>query len=81
VLWLTLAASFAVFCFVQDRVTAEGARRYVSLQRQALAGQGRAVTIDEIMRPAIDRSVRLAFISGGAVAALGLAAGFVAGRR
>ena len=40
VLWLTFAASFAVFCFVQDRVTAEGARRYVSLQAQALRVRG-----------------------------------------
>lgn len=79
-LWLTVAASFAVFCVVQDRVTAAGARRYVALQRQALAGQGRAVTIDDVMRPAIDRSVRLALGAGGAVAALGLAAGFAATR-
>jgi hypothetical protein len=80
VLWLTAAAAVAVFCIVQDRVTAEGARRYVALQRAALAGRGPAVTIDEVMRPAVDRSVRLALVSSGAVAVLGAAAGLAVGR-
>jgi hypothetical protein len=75
--WTTLVAAVAVFCVVQDRVTAEGARRYVSLQREALAGRGRPVTVDEVMQPAIDRSVRLGLISSGAVAGLGVAAGLV----
>jgi hypothetical protein len=75
--WTTLVAAVAVFCVVQDRVTAEGARRYVALQREALAGRGRPVTVDEVMQPAIDRSVRLGLISSGAVAGLGVAAGLV----
>jgi hypothetical protein len=79
--WVTAAASLVVFCIVQDRVTAEGAREYVALQRAALAGRGRLVTIDEVMQPAIDRSVRLALISSGSVAAVGLAAGLVMRRR
>ncbi len=77
VLWVTLAAALAVFCIVQDRVTAAGARRYVALQKEALAGRGRKVTIDEVMRPAVNRSVRLALLSSGAVAAAGAAAGMV----
>ncbi len=80
VLWLTAAAALAVFCLVQDRVTAEGARRYVALQRDAIAGRGPAVTIDEVMQPAIDRSVRLALASSGAVAAFGAAAAMFVGR-
>jgi hypothetical protein len=77
VFWVTLAAAGAVFCVVQDRVTAAGARRYVSLQREALAGRGRPVTVDEVMRPAVEHSVRLGLLSSGAVAGLGVAAGLV----
>ena len=72
VLWITFAAAFVVLCIVQDRVTAQGARRYVALQKEALAGRGRAVTIDEVMQPAIDRSVRLALGASGAVAVAGV---------
>ena len=74
VLWLTLAAAVAVFCIVQDRATAAGARRYVALQTEALAGRGTAVTVEEVMRPAIRRSVRLGLLAGGGVASVGLAA-------
>jgi hypothetical protein len=81
VLWFTFAAAFVVFCIVQDRVTADGARRYVALQRAALAGRGPAVTIDEVMEPAVTRSVRLALLSSGAVAAVGVLAGIVVRRR
>jgi hypothetical protein len=56
-LLLTAVLAFAAFCFVQDRVTAAGARRYEALQRAALAGRGPAVTIEEVMAPAIRRSV------------------------
>lgn len=80
IFWLTAAAALAVFCIVQDRVTAAGARRYVVLQREAIAGRGPAVTIDGIMQPAIDRSVRLALVWSGAVAACGFTAGLLAGR-
>jgi hypothetical protein len=75
-LWLTVAAALATFCVVQDRVTAEGARRYVALQKEALAGGGRLVTVDDVMRPAVDRSVRLALLSSGVVAVVGVAAAF-----
>lgn len=77
----SVLAGFVVFCAVQDRVTAGGARRYVSLQRQALAGEGRLVTIDEVMGPAVDRSVRQGTLSGAAVAAAGVALGALVRRR
>jgi hypothetical protein len=77
VLWVTLAAAVAVFCIVQDRVTAAGARRYVTLQTAALAGRGAAVTVEEVMRPAIRRSVRLGLLAGGGVASVGFAAAAV----
>jgi len=62
-----MLAAVVVFAVVQDRVTAAGARRYVALQRAALAGRGPAVTVDEIMRPAIAESVREGLLWGGAV--------------
>jgi hypothetical protein len=76
ILIATAIASFVVFAAVQDRVTAAGARRYVVLQRAALAGRGRMVTVDEIMRPAVERSVRLGLMWGGVVlvGGVGLAA-------
>jgi hypothetical protein len=67
VLIATALAAVVVFAVVQDRVTAAGARRYVALQRAALAGRGPAVTVDEIMRPAIAQSVREGLLWGGAV--------------
>jgi hypothetical protein len=75
---VTVLAALAVFCIVQDRMTAEGARRYVALQREALAGRGNRVTIDEIMRPAIERSVRLGLLAAGGVVMVG---GLLAWRR
>lgn len=79
----TALAAFAVFCVVQDRVTAAGARRYATLQRDALAGRGHAVTIDEIMRPAVRESVHegLLWGSGVLVAGLGMAGAVARGRR
>jgi len=77
----TAIVALAVFAVVQDRVTADGARRYVALQRNALAGRGPAVTIDEIMRPAIQRSVQQGLLWGGVVLALGLGVAGAMGRR
>lgn len=84
--WIALVsvvAALAVFLVVQDRVTAAGARRYVTLQRSAIAGLTPRVTIDEVMRPAIDRSVRQGALWGGAVllAGLGTAAAVSSRRR
>jgi hypothetical protein len=79
--WLTLASAVIVFAVVQDRVTADGARQYVALQRRAVAGEGRLVTIDEALRPAVDRSVRLGLLSSGAVLVVGLGAAVVISRR
>jgi len=78
---IALTIGFVVFCGVQDRITAAGARRYVALQRAAAAGKGAAVTVDDIMQPAIDRSVRTGLAWGGGVAAAGVAVALIAGRR
>lgn len=63
----TIVAALVVFCVVQDRITAAGARRYVSAQRDALAGRGPAVTIDAIMAPAIRDSMTQALFWSGLV--------------
>ena len=81
VLGITFAAALAVFCVVQDRITAAGAERYVGQQREALAGRRAPVTIDEVMRPAVERSVRQGALWGGLVAGAGLALAAGTGRR
>jgi hypothetical protein len=81
ILILTVIAAVATFAVVQDRVTAAGARRYVALQRSALAGAAEPVSIDEVVRPAVRRSVWYGALSGTAVLVAGLAVAGVAGRR
>ena len=72
VLVITALAAVVVFAVVQDRVTAAGARRYVALQRDALAGRGQLVPVDRIMRPAIARSVQQGLMWGGVVLVAGV---------
>ena len=67
IILMTFVLALVVFAVVQDRVTAAGARQYVTLQRAALAGRGAPVTIDEVMIPAVKRSVRQGLAWGGAV--------------
>ncbi|HEY3092962.1 MAG TPA: hypothetical protein VGJ52_07685 [Vicinamibacterales bacterium] len=81
VLIVTAIAAFVVFAVVQDRVTAAGARQYVALQRDALSGRGHAVTVDEVMRPAIERSVQQGLMWGGAVLIAGAGVAGVVSRR
>jgi hypothetical protein len=70
-----------VFSVVQDRVTAGGARQYVDLQRAATEGQRNPVTVDEIMRPAVRRSVVQASIWSAVVMVAGaITAGLVVRR-
>jgi hypothetical protein len=79
ILVITAFVALVVFAVVQDRITAAGARRYVAIQRDALAGRGQPVTVDEIMRPAVERSVESGLAWGGLVlVAGGCAAGAVA---
>ena len=82
--WLVLVsviAALAVYLVVQDRVTAAGARRYVALQRAAVAGQTPYVTIDEVMRPAVDRSVRQGMLWSSVVLVAGLGTAAAVRRR
>jgi hypothetical protein len=81
ILIATALAAVVVFAVVQDRVTAAGARRYVELQRAALDGRGHAVTVDEIMRPAIAQSVRQGLLWGGVVLVGGMGIAAAVGTR
>jgi len=82
ILLVTTLAALVVFAAVQDRITASGARRYVAIQRDALAGRTQLVTVDEIMRPAVRRSVQQGLIWGGLVLVVGIGvAGAVARRQ
>jgi hypothetical protein len=76
-----LMAAFVVFCVMQDRITAAGARQYVALQRAAWAGQGAPVTIAAIVEPAVSRSVRVALMWSGLVFLLGAGAAGTLARR
>ena len=78
---LAVGAAAVVFCTVQDRVTAAGVSRYVTLQNAAIRGAGPAADIDAVMVPAVERSVRDAALWAGGVAAIGLAGAAMARRR
>jgi hypothetical protein len=73
----TLCAAFVVFSFVQERGVASAAGGYVRLQRAALEGRGPLVTIDEVMGPAVEASVRRALAWSGIVIIAGIGAAWV----
>jgi len=73
---LTCAIAVATFAIVQDRVTAAAARRYAATARQAIATGAKGVTIEEVMAPAIRRSVRWGAVSAGVVLLAGLGIAF-----
>jgi len=81
ILVVTTLAALVVFAAVQDRMTASGARRYVAIQRNALAGRTPLVTVDEIMRPAVRRSVQQGLIWGGLVLVGGIGVAAAVARR
>lgn len=76
----SLLTGFVVFCVVQDRVTAAGARSYVALQQEAVAGGRAPIPVETVMAPAIAESWRSGLLWGGGVALVGLAAAAIAGR-
>jgi hypothetical protein len=73
-LLVTCLAALVVFAAVQDRVTAAGARRYVAASRASLAGGSPRVTIDEVVAPAVRRSVIEAAMWTGVVGVAGVLA-------
>ena len=73
-------AALVVFAVVQDRLTVAGVGRYITAYRDAAAGRGIPVTIDEVMTPAISHAVRQGTAWSGAVLVAGLAGTFAARR-
>ena len=78
---LSIVAALMTFAVVQDRVTAAGARRYVALQRDALATGRPPVTIDEVVTPTVRESIQQGLLWGSVVLVCGLALAAFAGRR
>ena len=81
ILVIAIIMAAVVFCIVQDRVTATGARQYAELQRAAIEGKGDPVTIDQIMRPAVRRSVTQASVWSAVVMVAGAITAGMVGRR
>jgi hypothetical protein len=77
----TLAAALIVFLAVQDHEIGAGAGRYVAAERAALSGHGPAVSVDEMMGPAVRDSVRRGLLWSAVVGAVGLAGTIVLTRR
>jgi hypothetical protein len=80
-LLFSLLTAVVVFAIVQDRVTADGARRFVTLQRSALASGRSPVAIEDVMRPAIRRSVEQGALWGGLALLVGAGAARVTRNR
>ena len=74
-------AAFAVFCVVQDRVTAAGAQQYALQALAAIEHHEPVAPIDSVMRPAVRRSVRLGLLSANGVLIVGIAAAVMVSRR
>jgi hypothetical protein len=77
----TVVAAVVVFLAVQDHEVGAGAGRYVAAERAALAGRGPAVSVDEMMRPAVRDSVRRGLVWSAVVGAVGLVGTIVLTRR
>jgi hypothetical protein len=74
-------AAAVVFCVVQDRVTAAGVHRYVTLQRAAGAAREVPPTLDEVMTPANRRAVEQGLLWSGVAGGVTAGAGAVMARR
>jgi len=77
----TCVAALVVFAGVQDRLTVAGVGQYLTLQREAIAGRRPAITIDEVMKPAVARGVQQGTVWGGLVLIAGLSGTLVVRRR
>jgi hypothetical protein len=75
--WLWVLWAFVVWNVVFDRVIIEAGREYVRVAVIAANGSGPYARIDDTMRPARWRALRLATASAGVILVLG----FVALRR
>lgn len=79
VLWVVLGG--VVWNVVFDRVLVLAGRRYVHAAALSLQRDGVYLEIDDWMRPAIRRGIRLATVAGLSTAGVGLAAIALVARR
>jgi hypothetical protein len=79
VLWLLFA--FAVWNVIFDRTLVLAGRRYVWAATIAARQGGPYLRIDDWMRPAIGRGIRVASAVSGAIVVVSMAAIYVAHRR
>ena len=77
----TCIAAIVVFAVVQDRLTSAAVGRYVTQYREAAAGGAVAVTIDEVMKPAVAHAAQQGAFWSGAVLVTGLGGMLIARRR
>jgi uncharacterized metal-binding protein len=77
----TCTVALVVFAVVQDRLTVSGVGQYVMAYRDAATSGRPAMTIDEVMKPAVAHAVRQGALWGGVVLVAGLAITLGARRR
>ena len=75
-----VACAVVVWNVVFDAHVIEAGRDYLTRQALHQQGRGDAVTIRGVMDPGVARAARAASLSGGAIAAAGLAATWLASR-
>ena len=78
-LWLVLG--FVIWNDVFDAICVQGGREYLTRQVLYRQGKGPAATIHGVMDEAVARGARVATLAGGSVAAAGVLAVWMAGRR
>ena len=78
IVWAALVV--VVWNVVFDAVVIQSGRDYLTRQALHQQGKGPAVTIPEVMRPAVVRGAGLASLAGAAVALLGVLGFWAAGR-
>jgi hypothetical protein len=74
ILIATVISALAVFSVVQDRGVGSAAGRYVTLQRAAQEAGRPPVTVDDVMGPAVEASVRRALAWSSVVFIAGVGA-------
>ena len=76
----TCLVALAAFAYVQDRVTAAGARRYAAIAAAAPRGTVVSPSVEQVMAPAIADSVRQGTATAVGVLVVGLGSAGVLAR-
>jgi len=76
-----MACAVVIWIVVFDTIVVQAGRDYLTRQALCQQGRGPAVTIREVMDPAVSRAARTATVSGGAAGAAGILAAWAAARQ